>query len=102
MRLKLISITCKKPEDFRQARKKMALPAGGEVTEKWSEKWSELNDRQKKILRLIQKNPLISRRELADKLKINQSAIQKHIQKLKHQKLLRRAGAAKGGHWELK
>ncbi|MFH1275864.1 MAG: winged helix-turn-helix transcriptional regulator, partial [Candidatus Woesearchaeota archaeon] len=49
----------------------------------YSEKWSELTERQITILQTIQKNPKISRKELADEIKINQSAIQKHLKKLK-------------------
>ena len=40
-------------------------------------KWSE-------VLELIKANPKIIRSELSDKLKINPSAIQRHIQKLKN------------------
>jgi ATP-dependent DNA helicase RecG len=70
-------------------------------SEKWSEKWSEINKNQREILILIHENPSISRKEISDRLKINQSAIQKHIETLKKKGFLRRAGSARGGHWEL-
>ena len=49
----------------------------------------------------MKNNPHISHRELSDKLGINQSAIQKHISKLKKIGILRRVGPDKGGHWEI-
>ncbi|MEA1985274.1 MAG: winged helix-turn-helix transcriptional regulator, partial [Euryarchaeota archaeon] len=70
-------------------------------SERWSERWSELSEKQQNILTLIQKNPTISRKELSATLNINQSAIQKHIDKLKEMGLLGRVGAARGGHWEV-
>lgn len=74
---------------------------GEKLGERWSEKWSEPNANQRKILSLMVDNPAISRRELSKKLNINQSAIQKHIEKLKKKGLLRRVGPAKGGYWEI-
>jgi len=66
-----------------------------------SEVVNTLTERQITILQTIQKNPKISRKELADEIKINQSAIQKHLKKLKQEGLLKRVGPAKGGHWEV-
>ena len=68
---------------------------------KWSDRWSEkeLTERQIGVLRLIQANPAISRRELAEKLGINQSAVQKHLEALKDKGVLKRIGGAKGGSW---
>jgi ATP-dependent DNA helicase RecG len=70
-------------------------------SEKWSEKWSELNENQRRIIDLMEKKPGITRRELSEALKINQSAIQKHIDKLKKEGIIRRVGPAKSGHWEV-
>src|SRR3989338_2451946 len=68
---------------------------------KWSDRWSEkeLTERQIGVLRLIQANPAISRRELAEKLGINQSAVQKHLEALKDKGVLKRVGGARGGSW---
>ncbi len=74
---------------------------GEKLGERWSERWSELNKNQRMILSLMVENPRISRKELSKKLNINQSAIQKHIEKLKEKGLLRRIGPAKGGYWEI-
>jgi ATP-dependent DNA helicase RecG len=49
----------------------------------------------------MEKKPGITRRELSEALKINQSAIQKHIDKLKKEGIIRRVGPAKGGRWEV-
>ena len=57
-------------------------------------RWSE-------ILELIKENPKITRNELSEKLGINSSAIQKHIQKLKSENRIERIGGAKGGYWRI-
>ena len=70
--------------------------------EKWSEKWSErLTERQNEVLQLIINNPMISRKELSNKIGINPSVIQKHINKLKEIGLIKRVGSAKGGYWKI-
>ena len=68
---------------------------------RWSDKWSEkeLTEKQVMVLKLINENPKISRRELVKKLGINPSAIQKHLGALKEKGVLRRVGGAKGGYW---
>jgi len=48
----------------------------------------KLTGRQKEILELIKADPGISRKQLSDKLGINQSAIQKHIDALKKKGLI--------------
>jgi len=73
------------------------------VGERWSEKWSEtLSKRQIEILKLIMNNPKISRKELSKSIGINQSAIQKHLDKLKQAGILKRICPAKGGYWKVK
>jgi ATP-dependent DNA helicase RecG len=69
-------------------------------SEKWSERWSKINENQREILIQIHENSSISRKEISDKLKINQSAIQKHMETLKKKGFIRRIGSARGGHWE--
>jgi ATP-dependent DNA helicase RecG len=63
--------------------------------------WSELTERQTMILQLIIEKPTVSRKELSVELKINESAIQKHLENLKKKGLLRRIGADRGGYWEV-
>jgi predicted HTH transcriptional regulator len=57
-------------------------------------KWSE-------VLQLIKENPKITRSQLSDKLAINPSAIQRHIQKLKTEGIIERIGGDKGGYWKI-
>lgn len=72
---------------------------GGQKTDLGGQKkWSETTQ---KILELLKNNPKISRNELCDELKINPSAIQKHIEKLKNAKVIERIGGAKGGEWRV-
>lgn len=60
-----------------------------------------LSDKQKKILEILKKKPRISRKELAEELNINTSAIQKHLLKLKEAGYIKRIGPDFGGHWEI-
>jgi len=60
-----------------------------------------LSDKQKKILEILKKKPQASRRELAEELSINTSAIQKHLMKLKEAGYIKRIGPDFGGHWEV-
>jgi len=60
-----------------------------------------LAENQKKILKLIAKNPQISKREMAGKIGISTTAIDKNLNSLKKRGILKRIGSAKGGHWEL-
>ncbi|MCL1969778.1 MAG: Fic family protein [Bacteroidetes bacterium] len=57
-------------------------------------RWSE-------VLELIKENQKITRSELSDKLGINPSAIQRHIQKLKTEGIIERIGGDKGGYWKI-
>jgi len=70
-------------------------------SERWSERWSEINESQRSILVLVQTNPSISKTELAEKIGINPSAVQKNLSTLKKKGFLRRVGPARGGHWEV-
>ncbi|ERS06311.1 hypothetical protein Q673_18020 [Marinobacter sp. EN3] len=53
------------------------------------------------MLALIQDNPSISRQALADKLGINASAVQKHLDKLKEAGAIERIGGTRG-YWQVK
>ncbi|MDD4250414.1 MAG: winged helix-turn-helix transcriptional regulator [Methanosarcina sp.] len=70
-------------------------------SERWYERWSELNENQRKILISIKNKPSISKTELAGKIGINPSAIQKNLGTLKKKGFLKRVGPARGGHWEV-
>ena len=61
----------------------------------------ELTDRQGEILDMIRDDRKITYRQLAAALGINESAVIKHMQNLKHKGVLKRIGPARGGHWEV-
>ncbi|GAA5015425.1 hypothetical protein GCM10023206_26480 [Acinetobacter puyangensis] len=62
---------------------------------------NHLTERQKEILGLIQQDRKISYREMADKLRINDSAVKKHLENLKNLGWLERVGSTRG-YWEIK
>ena len=53
------------------------------------------------ILQLIKDDPSITRKALAEIVGISQSAIQKHINRLKAESIIVRNGGDRGGHWEI-
>ena len=53
------------------------------------------------VVDLIRKNPSMSRKDIADKLGINESAIQKHLDILKAKGVINRVGPDKGGYWKV-
>jgi ATP-dependent DNA helicase RecG len=57
---------------------------------------ADLTPRQKEVLTLIKLNPRISRKEIAEKLNINESAVQKHTDTLKKKKIIEREGETSG------
>lgn len=59
-----------------------------------------LTDRQKEVFQFIAANPKVSRKELADALGINESAIQKHLKILIDRKIIERVGTNKG-YWKI-
>ena len=60
-----------------------------------------LAESQRAILGFVLRNPRISKREMAERLDISTTAVDKNIALLKKLGLLTRAGSAKGGHWEV-
>jgi len=78
--------------------KEEALPLKSDqnkvVRKSGQKRWSE-------VLELIRENPAVSRKELSEKLSINPSAVQKHIEKLKSDGFIKRIGGDRGGHWEI-
>jgi ATP-dependent DNA helicase RecG len=59
-----------------------------------------LTKRQQEIFDAIKNNPEISRKDLASMFNINESAIQKHVNKLKEFKRIERIGTTKG-RWRI-
>ncbi len=59
-----------------------------------------LTERQKEVYDLILLNDRISRREIAQKLGIAESAVQKHLKALTNSKIIERMGTNKG-YWKV-
>ena len=62
---------------------------------------NEPTDRQMEILGILKENPYISRDLLSEKLQINQSVIQKHLDNLKKKGFIEREGKTRG-YWKIK
>lgn len=62
----------------------------------------KLNKNQLKILELIKNNPQITRKELADKLKITTDGVKYNLKKLLDNSLIERIGPDNGGYWIVK
>ena len=90
----LIQLAKGEISEFIEAKDDTKTPAEKVVRKGGQKKWSE-------VLDLIKENPKITRKELSEKLEINPSAIQKHIQKLKADGLIKRIGGDKGGYWNV-
>ncbi|QCI27746.1 winged helix-turn-helix transcriptional regulator [Caminibacter pacificus] len=59
-----------------------------------------LSDRQKDIIDLIKQNPKISYRKMAEILDIADSAVKKHLEKLKKLGVIERVGGTRG-YWKV-
>jgi len=72
----------------------------------WSERvvrkgGQKLTAKQIALLDLLKQNSTISRKDIAEKMGINESAVQKRLDALRKKGILRRVGPDKGGHWEV-
>ena len=73
---------------------------GGQETEKVDRKGGQKT--KESILSLIASDPFVTTNEMSKRLKINRSAISKHIKKLKEDHIIERIGPDKGGKWIIK
>lgn len=69
------------------------------VNENVNEKLS-LN--QQKIIEVMKTNKKVTMEELAEIVGIAKTNVARNIKKLRNLDIVRRVGAAKGGHWEVK
>ena len=69
---------------------------GGQVGGQVVETTLDLTDKQKLVFDYIIDNPKISRKQLSEKLGINESAVQKHIESLKKKGVIKREGKTSG------
>jgi len=75
---------------------------GIKTREKVGRKLGEkLGENEEKILEIILKDKFVTISELSKSLNISTTAVEKNISKLKRNRLLKRVGPAKGGHWEV-
>ena len=74
--------------------------AGGQAGGQEGGQAEQLTERQQEVLELIKTNPFISRKQLSEKLGINPSAIQKHIDSLKKKGIISRDSDTTG-YWEI-
>lgn len=84
-------------------RAKVAMVSDGEIGREIGREIGgeiELTERQREVLDLIRSNPKLSAKVLADRLGINPSAVEKHLQALKKKGVLRRVGGTRG-HWQV-
>lgn len=54
-----------------------------------------------RLLELIVEKPNITRKELSEALKINPSAVQKHLEKMENEGVISREGSDKKGVWKV-
>ncbi|MFK7806969.1 MAG: RNA-binding domain-containing protein [Saprospiraceae bacterium] len=73
--------------------------ASTKTEEKTEEKTREKT--REKIIRLLKNRNTLSANDLSEIIGVSESAIEKHIVKLKKQKILKRIGPDKGGYWEI-
>ena len=69
-----------------------------EVTQKVTVKFTA---NQKKILEEIKKNPFVTQEELVEIVGITRKSIIENMKKLQNQKIIKRVGADKNGHFEI-
>jgi len=62
----------------------------------------KLTVKQTELLKIIKKDPNITRKELSQKLDIYESAVQKRLETLKRKQKLERIGPPHGGYWKVK
>lgn len=60
----------------------------------------ELTERQQAVLALIEDDKRISRKEMAARLTINESAVQKHLKALTELSVIERIGT-RNGYWKI-
>ena len=82
-----------------QGGRKKVVRQGGQTRRQGGQtRWSE---NLIKVFDLIRKNPQVTRKELSETLKINPSAVQKHLEKLKGERIIIRVGSDNAGSWKI-
>ena len=89
------------PKTTAQAQKikKTARATGEKSSKKTSGKMS--GKTSGKIIELIKENEFITIPEIAERIGITERSVERNIQNLQKERIIRRVGPAKGGHWEV-
>jgi ATP-dependent DNA helicase RecG len=98
-----ITEACKswgKPEPFYQVRPNEVM-IGLNTEPQFGEKFGE-NQTQEKIMAIMRSKPKINAKAIAEEIGITIRGVEKSISELKKAGLVKRTGAAKGGHWVVK
>ena len=82
---------------FKQSYEYLKMAGLAETTQKTPQRI--LTGLETKILNEIIKNPRISRREIANILKISPDTVKEYLEKLKKKKVIKRVGPDRGGYW---
>ncbi len=82
---------------FKQSHEYLKMAGLAETTQKTPQRI--LTGLETKILNEIIKNPRISRREIANILKISPDTVKEYLEKLKKKKVIKRVGPDRGGYW---
>ena len=61
----------------------------------------KLGENDKKVLDLVTRNNSITHQEIADRIRLSDTAVWKILARLKNKGLLKRIGPDKGGHWKV-
>ncbi len=85
------AIVEKQPENSKKTTRKQQ-----ENNQKTTRKQPEIKSR---ILSILDSNPTISRLEMVKQLGISEGSLRHHLEKMKHENILKREGADKGGKW---
>lgn len=79
---------------------RVVLPSNKKIDEK-DGLVDGLVESQQMILKLVAKNPKVSKREMAEIIGISTTAIDKNIEKLKDENLIKRIGSSRSGYWKI-
>jgi len=60
-----------------------------------------LKGTKKAIVEIILTSPYVTIQQIADQLGLNVRGIAKHIKNLQDERIIKRIGPDKGGHWEV-
>lgn len=87
---------------FRANPAHLRASASGTVQDRLGEKFGEkLGKTRTAIVQSMKDNPRVTVSELAKRLRLSTTAIEKNIHHLKTKGYVKRVGPAKGGHWEI-